>query len=219
MTTFSSEDYKQVFGTFDSAEPLTTTAPLTANSPAIGTITFGPGYPSIGWPNVVDITRGWPEYDPNVVDNTRGWPGYTPRPRPEWPPKEASGYNPDLVPPTVTIPPETTKKIDEQLKTAKAIKYDQGKADWSLMPFEALEGVVKVLEFGAQKYSRDNWKVGGGLTVTRVLNSCLRHVFAYVRGEKLDPESGLSHIDHAMCNLIFAAYYIMNKDRATKCNE
>ena len=36
-------------------------------------------------------------------------------------------------------------------------KFDQGKLDWSLVPFKSLEGMVKVLMFGEQKYSRDNW--------------------------------------------------------------
>ncbi len=37
-------------------------------------------------------------------------------------------------------------------------KYDTGKPDYSLLPFEALEQVVRVLDFGAAKYGRDNWK-------------------------------------------------------------
>ncbi len=37
-------------------------------------------------------------------------------------------------------------------------KHDAGKADYSLLPFEALEQVVRVLDFGANKYGRDNWK-------------------------------------------------------------
>ena len=39
----------------------------------------------------------------------------------------------------------------------EAVKHDSGKPDWSLVPFESLEGMVKVLEFGAQKYAGWNW--------------------------------------------------------------
>jgi hypothetical protein len=98
-----------------------------------------------------------------------------------------------------------------------AVKFDNGKVDWSLVPFEALEGMVRVLEFGANKYAAHNWRQGGGFKFTRLINSLLRHVFAFARGEDLDPESGLSHIWHAQCNLLFLAMYI--KDPKTFTGE
>ena len=97
-----------------------------------------------------------------------------------------------------------------------AVKHDDGKADWSLVPFESLEGMVKVLEFGAQKYAGWNWTTNGGFSYMRVFRSCLRHLFAWSRGEDLDPESGLSHIHHAMCNLLFISHYIGNKEKYNK---
>lgn len=100
---------------------------------------------------------------------------------------------------------------DDQPKTA--IRHDSGKTDWSLMPWEAVEEINKVLEFGAQKYAAHNWKEGDGFKYTRVLNSLLRHVFAWSRGEDRDPESGLSHLAHAGCNVIFLLYYSRYKDR------
>lgn len=100
--------------------------------------------------------------------------------------------------------------------TLNAVKHDDGKADWSLVPFESLEGMVKVLEFGAKKYDGWNWTTNGGFSYMRVMRSCLRHLFAWSRGEDLDPESGLSHIHHAMCNLLFISHYIGNKDKYNK---
>lgn len=100
--------------------------------------------------------------------------------------------------------------------SANAVKHDDGKPDWSLVPFESLEGMVKVLEFGAKKYDGWNWTTNGGFSYMRVMRSCLRHLFAWSRGEDLDPESGLSHIHHAMCNLLFISHYIGNKDKYTK---
>ena len=97
-----------------------------------------------------------------------------------------------------------------------AIKYDDGKTDWSLVPFEALEGMADVLAFGAKKYASWNWTDGGGFSYSRVLRSCLRHIFAFMRGEDNDPESGLSHISHAQCNLLFLAYYIRDKKKFSK---
>lgn len=97
-----------------------------------------------------------------------------------------------------------------------AIKHDEGKTDWSLVPFEALEGMADVLTFGAKKYASWNWTDGGGFSYSRVLRSCLRHMFAFMRGEDNDPESGLSHISHAQCNLLFLAYYIRDKKKFNK---
>jgi hypothetical protein len=98
----------------------------------------------------------------------------------------------------------------------EAVKHDDGKPDWSLVPFESLEGMVKVLEFGAKKYDNWNWTTNGGFPYMRVMRSCLRHLFAWSRGEDLDPESGLSHIHHAMCNLLFISHYIGNKEKFNK---
>lgn len=100
-----------------------------------------------------------------------------------------------------------------QLVEATPVKHDSSKTDWSLMPFEAVEEINRVLEFGAQKYSAHNWKTGSGFKYSRVLNSLLRHIFAYIRGEDRDPESGLSHLAHAGCNIVFLLYYERYKKR------
>jgi hypothetical protein len=113
---------------------------------------------------------------------------------------------PSIPPNNPTIPQETIDKINEQLKNTP-VKSDAGKADWSLMPFEAIEEINKVLEFGAKKYAAHNWKLGDGFKYSRLLNSLLRHIFAYMRGEDTDPESGLSHLAHAGCNIVFLLYY------------
>lgn len=173
MNTFSSQDFKQVFGTFEPASS-TVTAPAQTGL-TLGSITYGPGNTGI---------NNWPPI--------------------EWP---------TTPPPTVSIPPETMKKIEDQLKSTTAIRYDHNKSNWSLMPFEAVEEINKVLEFGAKKYNAHNWKKGEGFKYTRVLNSLLRHVFAYMRGEDKDPESGLSHLAHAGCNILFLLYYEKYKAR------
>jgi hypothetical protein len=81
-------------------------------------------------------------------------------------------------------------------------KDDSKKLRYSLLPLVALEEVVRVLEFGAEKYAVDNWrKVPDGKV--RYWDAAMRHVLAYKRGELLDPESGLSHLAHAICCLMF----------------
>jgi hypothetical protein len=81
-------------------------------------------------------------------------------------------------------------------------KFDAGKLDYTLVPWDGLEEVVKVLEFGARKYARDNWQhVEGGMQ--RYQAAAFRHLIAYNQGEKVDPETGLSHLAHAGCCLLF----------------
>ena len=84
----------------------------------------------------------------------------------------------------------------------KGVKYDSEKPDWSLVELDKLEGFVKVLTFGAKKYKRDNWKkVEHGKE--RYFAALMRHLSAWQKGEDKDPESGESHLHHAMCNLYF----------------
>lgn len=84
------------------------------------------------------------------------------------------------------------------------LRYNTGKPRWSLVDFDTLEGMVKVLEFGASKYSDDNWKLG--LKTKGITESLMRHLVAYLRGEDIDQESGLPHVDHIQCNAMFLAY-------------
>jgi hypothetical protein len=119
--------------------------------------------------------------------------------------------------PTARLTLDQRKQLDDAVAKAamkiEAVKFDSGKVDWTLVPFEALEEMAQVLTFGAKKYDSWNWTTGGGFKWTRVLASCMRHLFAFMRGEDNDPESGLSHISHAQCNLLFLAYYIRNKKK------
>jgi hypothetical protein len=85
-------------------------------------------------------------------------------------------------------------------------KHDEGKLDWTLLPPEALEEVVKVLQHGALKYGRDNWRrVPDGRR--RYIAAAHRHLHAVSLGELTDPESGLPHLAHAVCSLLFAGYF------------
>lgn len=102
---------------------------------------------------------------------------------------------------------------DQNLKSTTPVKHDSSKTDWSLVPMESVEEIAKVLEFGAKKYSANNWRTGKGFNYTRVLNSLRRHIYAWSCGEDSDPESGLNHLAHAGCNILFLLYYVQHKDR------
>ena len=98
--------------------------------------------------------------------------------------------------------------------TEQMQRFNEGKRKLSLLPtafIEALDNfqgplgllleTTKVLEFGAEKYSANNWRKGGSWM--EVFNSGLRHAMAYQNGEELDPESGLHHLGHLGCNIAF----------------
>jgi hypothetical protein len=84
---------------------------------------------------------------------------------------------------------------------ATGLKFDHDKPRTDLLDAYALEELSKVLTFGAAKYSENNWR--GGIKISRLIAATLRHVFAFMRGEDKDPETGLSHAAHAMCCLMF----------------
>ena len=95
-----------------------------------------------------------------------------------------------------------------------------GKARLDLVPTAAIEQIAQVLTFGAGKYGDNNWCRGARWG--RYYSALLRHVFAWWRGENLDPETGLSHLAHAGCCLLFLMEYQRNNwgsdDRFTKPN-
>jgi hypothetical protein len=76
-----------------------------------------------------------------------------------------------------------------------------------MIPASALEGMAQVLEFGGDKYTKEGWR--GGKPWTERLDSALRHIIAFNEGDDLDDESGLCHLDHAMCQLAFIREYMV----------
>jgi hypothetical protein len=89
--------------------------------------------------------------------------------------------------------------------TGAGVKHDTGKAPLSLLPTRPLTDVARVLEFGMRKYGRDNWRKG--MQWTRLIDASLRHLMAYKEREDKDPETGLSHLAHAACGLLFLLEY------------
>jgi len=102
----------------------------------------------------------------------------------------------------VTIPQETIDRINQQLKQKpEAMKFDQDKLPLNLLSTEAMNQTAAVLKFGAQKYAEHNWR--SGFKWSRPLAAAMRHLTAFNDGEDKDPESGLSHLAHAACCIMF----------------
>lgn len=91
----------------------------------------------------------------------------------------------------------------------KGLKFDQGKPTFELLPDDALAAIQKVLDFGATKYAARNWELG--MEWLRPWNACFRHLWAWVRREPCDPETGMSHLWHAGCCILFLIAYEMRQ--------
>lgn len=86
-----------------------------------------------------------------------------------------------------------------------ALRYNDGKPQWSLVDLESLEPLVRVLEFGAKKYERDNWKKP--MDKKKILDSLTRHLVRLMADEELDSESWLPHIGHILANAMMYSWH------------
>jgi len=92
----------------------------------------------------------------------------------------------------------------------KYLKFDDDKLKWHLLPLKEIEDVVRVLMYGANKYSENNWV---GLPRERLEDALMRHVISYLKSEKSDSETGISHLAHAICNCLFLMYFDNKNDK------
>lgn len=98
-----------------------------------------------------------------------------------------------------------SKENSKVSEKAKGLKFDDGKAPLDLLSPKAMTEVAKVMAFGAKKYDKHNWR--NGLAWSRLVGAALRHIEAFNDGQDKDPETGLSHIAHASCCLMFLLEY------------
>lgn len=82
-----------------------------------------------------------------------------------------------------------------------AIKLDTDKIRMELLSVPALTAIAEVLTFGAGKYDPHNWRKG--FEWSRLYGAALRHLLAHMDGENTDPETGLSHLAHLGCCVVF----------------
>lgn len=92
--------------------------------------------------------------------------------------------------------------------TTGFIKHDNGKPLISLIDPKFIEGLATVMTQGANKYGRDNWKECK--EPHRYLDALLRHTLKYWDGEKVDTESGKSHLYHIAFNAMALHYLDKN---------
>lgn len=88
-------------------------------------------------------------------------------------------------------------------------RMSKGKVALSLVPLHLLAGCARVFMSGVLKYSPFNWT--HGMKWSLCFDCTLRHLFKWFYcGEDIDPESGESHLDHALANLFMLRHYVNN---------
>lgn len=94
-------------------------------------------------------------------------------------------------------------KVDtgKDAESPKAMKFDTGKPMLGLISSIFQLGLARVLTYGATKYNAHNWRKG--FVWSRPYDALQRHLVAWNMGEDLDPETKMSHLDHAACELMF----------------
>lgn len=89
------------------------------------------------------------------------------------------------------------------------LRFDQGKTRTDLLPGDTLLALGEVYRIGAEKYAPRNWE--RGMPWSKVLGPLTRHLFKWMAGEKVDKESGQSHMAHVAWNaLALMTYEIRN---------
>lgn len=92
----------------------------------------------------------------------------------------------------------------------EGVKHDSGKSSRpELIPPEAIEALGTVLAFGAKKYADRNWELG--MDWGRVFGAAMRHLWAWWKKEDKDPETGYSHLWHALTCIAFLIAYEQRK--------
>ena len=92
--------------------------------------------------------------------------------------------------------------------TGSVRDVETGKPDWTLLPFEALERFLGLMQRGAVKYGRHNWTKGQSMA--RAERSMFRHMVQYLKGERDE--------DH-LAAVVFNASLILDHEERIKRGE
>lgn len=87
------------------------------------------------------------------------------------------------------------------------MKFDAGKLRFDLITPDVEEQLAAVLTHGAKKYAANSWQENVEDPINRYYAALRRHLNAWRKGEKVDPESGLNHLAHVACNVMFLLHF------------
>lgn len=115
----------------------------------------------------------------------------------------------------ILSPTQTSPNSPLKTDLVEGTKFDGGKARYDLIPPEALDELAHLYAFGASKYADRNWEKG--INYSRVFAALMRHAWAWWRGERIDPETGLSHMASVAWNAF--ALFTYDKRGMTQYND
>ena len=104
---------------------------------------------------------------------------------------------------------DTNSALGKLFPRGDSNKSDHDKLQWDKLPWEEVEKIVEVMMYGANKYVMDSWK---SVASERYEAAMIRHYVSWKKGEKIDKESGLSHLAHMACNLMFVMWLEEHKN-------
>lgn len=95
-----------------------------------------------------------------------------------------------------------------ELEKNAAVKAS--KLHWDLLPVDALEQIVHVLELGRKKYGANQWREQD-CPYSMFRNAMKRHEADWDRGMDFDEESKLLQMAHIACNALFLLEYQLHQ--------
>lgn len=114
-------------------------------------------------------------------------------------------FNPSFIPPIFSVSGDVVTITGVVDNNTPAVKFDDEKARFDLIPGRTMEMLAQVCQYGTTKYADRNWEKG--MMWGRVFAALMRHLWAFWRGEANDAESGLPHLAHAMWGCMALLHY------------
>lgn len=84
---------------------------------------------------------------------------------------------------------------------------------FDLIPTYGMAKVAEVYTIGAKKHGENSWR--GGLKVTYCLSKLFRHLYRWMRGERLDEDNGQHHLG----SVVFWALALMEFEDNREFND
>lgn len=95
------------------------------------------------------------------------------------------------------------------VESKEALRYDEGKVRFDLLPHDSLWALADVYTQGAKKYADNNWLKG--MAWSRCFGSMMRHAWKFWRGEAIDEETGCHHMAMVAWNALALCTYDLRK--------
>lgn len=87
--------------------------------------------------------------------------------------------------------------------------HTSAKPPMHALPLDRLGGLARALDYGDNKYKTRNW-VDTAKDPRLYIGAILRHLSAIQRGEQIDPESGLPHVNHLQASAVILEEALRN---------